>query len=199
MAWNFKKELARKGVHLLSLFFIALFVIVSESYGEKLALLSLVLLLVWFIEIDYVRVEMKKKIPIISRFFRRKEKDKHGGQVFFLIGSIICLAVFDFRIALAALLMTTFGDMAAALIGKRFGRTWITKTRALEGIVAELAVDLVIGYLVLNNWIIMLVMALTATVAETAISKLDDNLIIPLFSGFNGQIATYILSIFLKG
>jgi dolichol kinase len=193
MAWDFKNELARKGVHLLSLFFIAIFVIVSESYGERLALFSLVILLVLLIEIDYLRVELKKKLPLINRFFRSKEKNKLGGQVFFLMGAIICLAVFDFRIAIAALLMTTFGDMSAALIGKKFGRTWISKTRALEGIVAEFIVDVVIGYFVLGSWIVILVMAITATVVESIISKLDDNLIIPVFSGFNGQVATYIL------
>lgn len=193
MTWDFKKELARKAVHLLSIFFIIIFVVVSKSYGTKLALLALVLLLVFLMEIDYVRVELGKKIPFISRFFRRKERNKHGGQVFFLIGAIISLAAFDFRIAISALLMTTFGDMAAALIGKRFGKTWITKDRAIEGILAEFMVDVILGYIILGNWIVLLVMAITATIVETAISKLDDNLMIPLFSGFNGQMAVYIL------
>lgn len=197
MPWDLKKELKRKAIHLLSISFIVIFVLVSASYGKELAFLSLVFLLVLLIEIDYVRVELGKKIPIFWRMFRKKEEERHGGQVFFLIGAIICLAVFDFKIALAAVLMTTFGDMAAVLIGKRFGRTWITKDRALEGILAELFVDLAIAYFIFGffgfNWVVVVVMALTATIAESAISKLDDNLIVPLFAGFNGQIALYIL------
>ena len=195
MSFSFKKEIQRKAIHLLSLAFIAIFYFVSESYGEKLALFSLVLLLIIFLEVDYFRVELGKKLPLIHYLFRKKEKNKHGGQVFFLIGAIISFAVFDFKIALAAILMTTFGDMAATLIGKRFGKTWITKTRALEGILAEFAVDLAVGWLVfgLNFWIVVLVMALTATIVETAISKLDDNLIIPIFAGFNGQVVIYLL------
>lgn len=197
MPFDFKKELKRKAIHLLSLAFIAIFYFVSANYGEKLALFSLVLLLIIFLEVDYFRVELGKKLPLIHYLFREKEKEKHGGQVFFLIGAIICFAVFDFKIALCAVLMTTFGDMAAALIGKSFGKTWITKTRALEGILAEFAVDLLVGWLVfgVSGWLIILVMALTATIVETAISKLDDNLIIPVFSGFNGQVVVYLLSL----
>jgi len=195
MGWDLKKELKRKLIHLLSIFFIIVFVIISTNFGKKIALFALVLLLVIFIEIDYVRVELGRKIPIFWRIFRKKEKNRHGAQVFFLIGAIISLAVFNFDIALAAILMTTFGDMAAALIGKRFGRIWIAKERALEGVAAEFLVDMLIAFIVLDNWIVMLVMAFTATIVETFIYKLDDNLIIPLFSGFNGQLVLYLLKI----
>jgi dolichol kinase len=198
MAWDFKKEVRRKLVHLLSVFFIIVFVVVSTTFGKRLALFALVLLLLLFIEMDYVRVELGRKIPIIGRIWRKKETGRHGAQVFFLIGAIISLAVFDFNIALAAILMTTFGDMAAALIGKRFGSIWIAKERALEGILAEFIVDFAIAYILLDNWIVMLVMSLTATIVESMIYKLDDNLIIPVFSGFNGQLATYILSVLGK-
>jgi phytol kinase len=201
MEWDFKKELKRKAVHLLALSFIVIFVLISVNYGKSLALLALVLLLVIFLGIEYFRLELGKKIPIISGLWREKEKERVGGQIFFLIGSIICFSVFDFDIALAAILMTVFGDMSAALIGKRFGRTWITKDRALEGILAELIVNFVIVWLVFgisgDGWILMCVMAITATIVETLVSKLDDNLMIPLFSGFNGQIIRTILN-FLK-
>ncbi len=203
MSWDLKKELKRKVAHLLALSFIAIFLLVSEFYGKNLALLSLVLLLIIFLELEYVRIELRKKIPLLSGLWRGKEKDRVGGQVFFLIGAIISLAVFDLDIAIAAILMTIFGDMAAALIGKRFGKTWISKDKALEGIFAQLFVDVVIAYLVFNiifgsgGWVIMLTMALTATVVESVLSNLDDNLMIPLFSGFNGQMIRLILN-FIK-
>ncbi|MBR9701933.1 CTP--2,3-di-O-geranylgeranyl-sn-glycero-1-phosphate cytidyltransferase [Candidatus Pacearchaeota archaeon] len=192
--WDLKKELKRKAIHLLAIFFIAIFILISSRFGKSLALFALVFLLIVFLELDYVRVEMRRKIPFISGLWRLKEKDRPGGQVFFLIGAIICLAVFDFRIALAAILMTVFGDMAAALIGKRFGRTWLSEKRALEGILAELFVNLAIGYFILNSWIVIIVMSLTATIVESLVDKLDDNLMIPLFAGFNGQLALYLIN-----
>ena len=194
MKWDLKKELKRKAIHLFAIFFIILFILISSSFGKTLALFVLVFLLIIFLELDYVRIDLRKKIPFISGLWRLKEKDRPGGQVFFLIGAIIALAVFDFRIALAAILMTVFGDMAAALVGKRFGKTWLTKTKALEGILAELFVNLIIAFFIIGNLVIILVMAFTATIVETLVDKLDDNLMIPIFSGFNGQLALYILS-----
>lgn len=200
MSWDFKSELKRKGVHLLALSFIAVFVLVSVNYGKQLALLALVLLLIVFLELEYVRLEMRQRIPVLWRLWRDKENNKFGGQVFFLIGSIISLAVFDFDIALTAILMTIFGDMAAALVGQKFGRIWLAENRSLEGILAELGVDVVIAFLVVGyyggDWVLMCVMPITATTVETVIEKMDDNLIIPLFSGFNGQIARFILTVF---
>jgi len=38
-------------------------------------------------------------------------------------------------------------------------------------------------------------MAGTATIVETVTDKLDDNLLIPAFSGFNGQLVVFILGI----
>ncbi len=195
MDWDLKKELKRKSIHLLAIFFIVIFILISSRFGKSLALFALVFLLIVFLELDYVRIELRKKIPFISGLWRLKEKDRPGGQVFFLIGAIICLAVFDFRIALAAIFMTVFGDMAAALVGKRFGRTWLSEKRALEGILAELFVNLAIAYFILNSFVVMIVMALTATVVESLVDKLDDNLMIPLFAGFNGQLVLYILNL----
>jgi phytol kinase len=215
MAWNYKWEIARKGVHLLSLFFIVIYMVFAALFGQRAGLLALAFLLVLLIEFEYVRLELKGKIPIISWFWhvkRAKEKERLGAEVFFLIGSIICLAIFDLRVAIAAILMTTFGDLAAALIGKRFGKHWIKqlKKKAWEGIIAELVVDLAIGFLVLRTslwwlkgaafgqplWPVIIVMTLTATTVETIISKLDDNLLIPVFSGFNGQIVLMIMAAF---
>jgi len=88
MAWNFKNELKRKGVHLLALSFIAVFVLVSVNYGEQLALLALVLLLIVFLELEYVRLEMRKRIPVLWRLWRGKEQNRFGGQLFFLNSKI---------------------------------------------------------------------------------------------------------------
>lgn len=211
MGWDLKRELGRKVIHLLSLSFLIIYILVSSTFSHKIALLILSFMLIILIELEYLRIEIGAKLPILNnlweRFRRKKEKQSLGGEVFFLIGAIICLAVFDLRIATAAILMTTFGDMAAALIGKRFGRIWITKKLAIEGILAEFIVDIIIGFLIIRNslwwldgsqfgvpiWPIVIIMALTATLVESVVSKLDDNLLIPLFSGFAGQIALMVM------
>ena len=216
MRWGSKKEIARKGVHLLSIFFVLIYVLFAAIFGHKGGLFALACLLILLIEFEYVRIELKKRIPIISDFWwvkRAKEREKIGSEVFFLIGAIICLAIFDLRFAVAAIFMATFGDLAAAMIGKRFGKHWIEslKKKAWEGVIAEFAADLIVGFFVVRTtlwwlgggvgfgqplWPVIIVMAITATTVETIIRKLDDNLLIPVFSGFAGQIVLMIVAAF---
>ena len=206
--WNFKRELARKFIHFLSIFIILIYFFVSDIFNPKTALILLTFILIFFLELEYLRLDFRREIPFLKKlwsYFRReKEKDKLGGEVFFLIGAILVLAVFDTKIAIAAILMTTFGDLSAALIGKRFGKHYLSclENRAWEGIIAEFFVNIIIGFFVFFSgvfsdfsiigsydlWLIVLVMSLTATFVESVVHKIDDNLLIPLFAGFNGQM-----------
>jgi len=210
--WDFKRELARKSVHFFSFFILFVYFIASDFFDKKIALIILVFMLIISIEFEFLRVEIPREIPILKHIWkysrRKKEKNRLGGDVFFLIGAILVLAIFDVRIAMAAILMTTFGDLSASLVGKKFGKNYFMKQRAWEGTLAEFFVDILIGMVVffwvsgglmsnLGLWAIILVMALTATIVETIIYKLDDNLLIPVFAGFNGQIVLLILNYFV--
>jgi len=211
MKWTIKNELARKFVHILTIFILLVYFIVSDWFSRQIALLILVLILIVFLEFEYLRLEVGREIPILNKIWkivrRDKEKDRLGGDIFFLVGAILVLSVFDLRIAIAAILMTTLGDLSASLIG-RCGKHQLgfLKDRTWEGVFAELVVDLVIGVLVffvdwssfsfVFSWsllIVVLVMVVVATVIETIVYKMDDNLLIPIFSGFAGQVALLIL------
>ncbi|MBI2661444.1 CTP--2,3-di-O-geranylgeranyl-sn-glycero-1-phosphate cytidyltransferase, partial [Candidatus Woesearchaeota archaeon] len=50
-----------------------------------------------------------------------------------------------------------------------------------------------VGIAVLNNIYIIIGMTAVATVAEVLVEELDDNLIIPLFAGFAGQLIKFAL------
>ncbi|VVB97524.1 Uncharacterised protein [uncultured archaeon] len=187
-------ELKRKMIHLTSII-----IVLTYYYFGKQAILSLLTVyLILMLELEYFRIEWGKRLPFVHSLFRTKEADRLGGHVFFTIGSIIAISVFPENIASAAVLMTTFGDASAAIFGKAFGRTWIPglKNRAIEGCAAEFIVDVIIGWIFLPGWIAILVMAGTATVVETLTNKMDDNLLIPLFSGFNGLLVFFILGYF---
>jgi dolichol kinase len=186
-------ELKRKMVHLTSI----IIVLTYYYFGKQSVLLLLTVYLIVMLELEYFRLEWGKKLPLFHSLFRAKEADRLGGHVFFTIGSIIAVSVFSKDIASAAILMTTFGDASAAIFGKAFGRTWISglKNRAIEGCAAEFLVDIVIGALFLQSWIAIFVMAVTATFVETITDKMDDNLLIPLFSGFNGQLIVFLMTL----
>ena len=191
--FSLKRELQRKAVHATSV----LIVIFCYFLPKEVILLPLTLFLILFLEVEFIRIDLRLKLPFFHKLYRENEKDRLSGNVFFLIGAIIAISVFSKEIASAAILMTTIGDAFAAIFGKRFGRTWIPKLkdRAVEGCTAEFAVDLLIGFVFLHSWLVILVMAGTATIVETVVNKIDDNLLIPLFSGFNAQILTYIISL----
>jgi len=215
--WSFKKELVRKSIHLFSIIFLIAYALVSKTVNHKVALLFLSFMLVILFELEYVRVELGAKIPFLRKLWeyrREKEKEKMGAEIYFLLGAIISLAIYDLRIAAAGILMVTFGDMAAAVIGTKYGKTPLPfiKDKAWEGFLAELAVNFIIGFMVLRQpvngkmwwdslwlpagdpmWLIIIVMAVSAAVVETAVSKLDDNLLVPVIAGFNGEIVLLLI------
>ncbi|UGV40905.1 CTP--2,3-di-O-geranylgeranyl-sn-glycero-1-phosphate cytidyltransferase [Methanococcoides orientis] len=186
----FFKEFFRKSIHFVSLFIVILY----YYFGKSFTLNFLTLVLCCFLVIEYFRVEKELKIPIVWKLYRSKEKDKLSGNIYFLIGSIIAISIFSKEVASAAILMTTFGDSAAALIGISYGKRWIRSLpdRAWEGVISEYLVNLAIGYFFLSNWVVAIIMASAATIVETLTYKLDDNLLIPLFSGIVGQIVLII-------
>jgi dolichol kinase len=112
--------------------------------------------------------------------------------------------------------MTVFGDMTAALAGKRFGRirpAVFGGKKSREGAGAALIVNLTIWIVLLRAgaaghpwqgivhgtisldssfghtlWPVVVAMAVVATTVELTISKIKDNLTIPVISGFAGQL-----------
>lgn len=184
-------EILRKCIHLTSI----LIILIYAYAGKQAVLTVLMIYLLVILIIEHLRLEHDVKIPLFHFLFREKEGTQLAGHVFFTIGAIISISVFSKDIAYASILMTTFGDLSAALVGKTFGRTrFFGKAKSLEGCIAEFVVDFVIGYTFLGSLIIASVMAFTATIVESIAGKIDDNLAIPVFSGSSGQAAMIAFS-----
>jgi dolichol kinase len=165
-------------------------VLVYAFFGKEIVLQFMTLYLVSILIIEHLRIDLGYKVPFVNFLFRKKEKKAVAGYVYFTLGAIVAVSVFSKNVAYAAILMTTFGDMSAALIGKRFGKVRIFRGgKSLEGCIAEFLVDFVIGYAFLSNPTIAFIMAFVATFVETNFEKIDDNLAIPVFSGFFAELA----------
>lgn len=206
MVWGLFHEIGRKIIHITILVVLAAYFLIQDSLvnsgytatlSKQVALLFLIVLLILFFILEYFRLELGWKMPFFSQFIRPKEQNRMYGVIYFLSATVMSLAVFDAKIALTALLMTTFGDMIAALIGKRYGTTLIYRNKTWAGFLAELGTNLIVGFLVLVNIpgyiYVVLGMAIVATIVETLVDELDDNLLIPIFSGFAGQIIFFSL------
>ncbi len=183
-------EILRKCIHLTSV----LIVLIYAYAGKQFVLSFLITYLVIIMVIEHFRLEHGMNVPLFHFLFREKEESQIAGHVFFAIGAIISISVFSEMIAYAAILMTTFGDMIAALVGKSIGKTRICNGKTMEGCAAEFVMDFFIGYAFIDNLFIVLIMALTATVVEAVVGEIDDNLAIPVFSGFVGQVLFVLIS-----
>jgi len=193
MTGSLLTEIKRKAFHLLMLLVIVGYVIIKTEFSKQIALISLVALLGLFLLAEYFRLELGFRMPLFDSIIRPKERERYYGVIYFLSATIICLAVFDFKIALAALLMTTFGDMSAALLGKKYGKSLIFKKKTWVGALSQLGVDIIVGLFILQNIYIIIAMAVVATFVETFVSELDDNLLIPIFTALIGQLLIFLL------
>jgi len=206
MEWGMLNEIGRKIIHITILVVLAAYFFIQDKLvgagytdvlAKQVALIFLVGLLIIFLVLEYLRLELNWRMPFFSMFIRPKEQNRMYGVVYFLSSTIISLAVFKPEIALAALLMTTFGDMVAALVGKKYGTTLIYRNKTWAGFLGELVTNLIVGFIILVNMpgyvYIVLGMAFVATIVETLVDELDDNLLIPLFSGFVGQVILFSL------
>lgn len=192
---EFFLEARRKGVHLVS----TLIVLIYEFFGKEVVLWVLMSFLVTVLILDYFRLEHDVKIPFFYRMYREHEADRLGGHIFFALGAISVIALFTKEIAYAAVLMTTFGDLVAAFIGKFYGKRRVFQKifkndKSIEGSASEFMIDFFIGLLIIGNPVVSLIMAFFATLTETAVNKLDDNLIVPVFAGFFGQVTLNLLA-----
>ena len=186
------QEIGRKIMRIIILMVLILFFSIKNQAGNQAGLLFLAVLLIVFLISEYLRLDLNIRLAFLRRFIRPKDEHKLHGVVFFILSTIITLAVFDTAIALAALLMTVFGDMAAAIAGKKYGTTMLFRNKTVVGFSTELITNLVVGITVSLffsvNIYIFIIMAFTATTVETLTDEMEDNLMVPIISGFIGQV-----------
>ena len=90
------------------------------------------------------------------------------------------------------MLMTVFGDLVASLTGVAFGSKKIFKNKSYIGTSCGLIANIAVGYIVMpQHSEIIIPMAVTASFVEMVTKKLDDNLTVPLFAGFVGQLVVF--------
>lgn len=196
---KFLWEILRKTVHLSSLLIVVGYTILLNYFSGRTTILIMTALLLILLEIEHFRLEHRS--PMVSFFdklFRRKEKDNVSGAVFLVVSCIICFSAFEYWIANLALFMAVFGDMFSALLGKAFGKTKIFRNKTVVGTLAGLSANLGVGFLILPQYFLVFIpMAFMASLVELITNKLDDNLTVPLFAGFIGQMIVYYTDITL--
>lgn len=124
---------------------------------------------------------------------RPEEMPPQGGPVVvngataMVVATALCAALVAPPVAAAAVAMQQVGDAAAALVGRRWGRTrWPGSAKSVEGSAAFALVAGGAGLAVAQwpgvelPWPVVLAGALAATTAEVPRLRVNDNFVVPL-------------------
>ena len=195
MEISFYNEFRRKAIHLFALTIPIGYFLLPKTPS----LLILSPFVAGAIMIDIVRL---RKLPLhgflnrlLGSILRDHEEEDFAGASYILSASFLSILLFHKSVAMAAISFIILGDIAAALIGRRFGKTkipWsLTKVnpfgndrKSLEGSLSCLLMCLVVAMVIpqLPLWI-GIIGAVTATVAEGVSLPINDNFSVPLLSG----------------
>jgi len=195
-----ERELPRQLIHLSGL----LFIVLAQFVGRDVTITYFLIIALFFLLYsEYVKREERKLIRVLNRLeqrfrdfvlrFEREEylKNPFRGAFWFYFSCALTLLIFPFPIASAACCMLAVGDSFSTLFGVRFGRHRIRRNKTLEGSLACLLSSFVTGLFFVGPFI-SLPGAFAAMLAELQ-TKLNDNLTIPLVSGF----AMFVVSLFV--
>lgn len=184
MEISFLNELKRKAIHLF-----ALAIPVSYYFlPQTPALLIYSFVALASITADVVRIKRyhvgRILTWILRPILRKHERRGFTGSSYILSAMVLSIIFFEKRIAVAVISFIITGDVAAALVGRTFGKLKTINQKTIEGSSAFLFSCLLIVWVIPDFpfWI-GVVGALVATVVEALPLPIDDNFTVPLFSG----------------
>tara|TARA_Y100000310_G_C20487438_1_gene717527 strand:+ start:171 stop:767 length:597 start_codon:yes stop_codon:yes gene_type:complete len=184
------KEIGRQIIHILA----ALLAVVLIYYNI-LSSLSIFLLIVIGILASFLvkRIRLPFFSWFLDNFERENMKKKFPGKglIFFFIGVLLVLKLFDKDIALASIMILGLGDSVSHLFGARFGKIRNIFNgdgrKLLEGTLAGTVTGF-LGAVFFVSVPLAFFASLAAMVAEVIKidfneHTLDDNLVVPLIAG----------------
>lgn len=190
---SLKTEILRKAIHISSLW-MPMFIFFADRI-ISVTLFAVLLLL--NVAIEYAAFQ---KIPLFGNLFRKlfiktlrgkeisRTKFVASGSIYVLLSALIVSICFSPKAAAAAMSVMLVADSCAALVGKFFGSIRFANNKSLEGTFAFFVSSLCVLVLLYQNVSpgLLVATALVATLTEFFEKNLgiDDNLAIPLVSGF---------------
>lgn len=190
---GYKSELVRKSIHLCSLAIPIIYFFISQRF----ALTLLIPVASAFLLTDIAR----HYIPAVGEWYyrwfgwllRQHEQDRSvhrlNGATNILLSAVICVAIFPKIITLNAFTILIVSDTTSALVGRRFGKRRFF-SKSLEGALAFFASALLVVFVApkiehsATEYLLWIAGAAAGAVAEASITKIDDNISVPLVIGF---------------
>ena len=199
---DYNQELARKLIHLSSLWIPCLYALVSKGVMSGTMLLA-TLAVIAFDIIRHIDPKVAAIVnPIFGSIMRSHERKPIGiyngflagfsGATCLMLGSFVTILLFPKLIAITAIAILIVSDAAAAIVGRRFGKRYIGG-KTLEGSIAFFItgyiVVIIIGIMAKQHFVFYFG-CLPALIFTTFVEllaknfKIDDNIAIPLTFSF---------------
>lgn len=190
---DYQSEVLRKAIHLCSLSIPIVYYFITK----ELALKILIPLTVFSLVMDLSRYYFKPLSEVFYKIFgfmlRKHEKDEKkknlNGATYVLISAVLVVAIFPKVFAVTAFAVLIIGDIAAALIGRKYGQTPFL-FKSLEGTLAFFVFSCIVILFtpkvegnILEFIIGFIAVAIGAIVENISHGWADDNLTIPVTIG----------------
>ncbi len=190
MEKNNTSEVFRKAIHISNAIIPISYLYLFPNKMDMLIILSFFLIVCFFIEI------FRKNIDLLSIFFSQyfsfmmRDNEKRGaltGATWVFVGALFTILLIPAPYSILALLFLSVGDTFAAIIGIKFpfirlGRK--TLSGSIAGFIACVFIGLIID-IPLVSYDVLFFGAFMAMLIELIPTSLDDNVTIPVLSGFS--------------
>jgi dolichol kinase len=196
-----RRELARKAFHVSS----ALLPLVVWMAPRWLALAVLLPTAAVAVAVDWTRLRYRAPrywfLRYTRRMLRHHERRTFAGATYMAVAYAAAVVLFPKPIAVTAMLFNGFGDAAAALVGKRWGRRRTAWGKSWEGFAAGLTVNLVVGLTIasLSGGVLPAVAAAAGGIAAATLEFLDlpidDNVRVTLGGGGVAFLVALLLAV----
>lgn len=198
---SYENEIIRKALHLLSLLIPIIYIFVSKQFALTVLIPMALATIIgdWatkkYPSLRKIRAKTFGKIMRPDELQTGRKLMLFNGASWVLISACIVIAIFPKFIAIVSFSILILSDLAAALIGRIYGKTSIPLTdKSMEGTSAFVAagVIVIVAYglifdLATTYYAIGIASVLIASIAEAYSENIgfDDNLLIPVTAGFS--------------
>jgi len=184
---DIKNEMLRKTIHIG--YSIVPFIYLLTD--KKTIIIITAAISIYMVTLDLLRIKwiwlQNLYLKVLGKILRNHEGDNKRslftGGTYIVLSSLFCFLFFEMHVAVSAMFIATFGDTAAALYGKHFGKIKVFD-KTIEGSLVFFITGLIILYFMGMLGGLFLVPALVAlaitVVLELMPIPIDDNILIPV-------------------
>ena len=181
--FSYKREALRKIIHFSS----SVFAFILLFLGKSICIPLFITIAILFFVADFLRLKNQYVQNIYNIFFdvvtRNSEKNRITGASYVFLSIVLVTLLFDVKIAVASLLIMSFADPVASLMGRAFGN-FIILNKTIEGSISFFIVSVIVLSVFDFSSETILYVSIFCTLIELVSNKIkiDDNLLVPLSS-----------------